>query len=100
MADVIRLPSSELFATGRVAPSPLASIRSSCCALDQNGLGHHRTCPARTGEPGDGRQEVKNQDGQVAHGTIVTSERNPRNTKELRIHARVARGRRSQGLIK
>jgi hypothetical protein len=43
--------------------------------LDQYGLGHHGTRPARAGEPGNGRQDVKNQYGQVAHGTIVTSER-------------------------
>jgi hypothetical protein len=33
--------------------------------LDQDGLGHHGKRPAarRTGEPGNGRQEMKNQDG-------------------------------------
>jgi hypothetical protein len=51
----------------------------------QYGLGCHGTRPARTEEPGDGRQEVKNQHSQIAHGTIVTSERNPKNAKELRI---------------
>ena len=41
--------------------------------LGEYGLGHYSTRLARTGEPGDGRQEVGNQDGQVAHGTILTS---------------------------
>ena len=31
---------------------------------------------ARTCEPGKGRQEVENQDGQVAHGIMLTSQRN------------------------
>lgn len=45
---------------------------------------------ARTGEPDDGRQEVENQDGELAHGTIQTSQRNPRNAKNLGIrHAQV-----------
>jgi hypothetical protein len=39
--------------------------------------GHHAPChgtrPTRPDEPGDGRLEMKNQDGQVAHGTIVTA---------------------------
>src|SRR6516225_6502307 len=58
--------------------------------LDQDRLGHHATRPARTGEPGDSRQDVEKQDGQVAHGTIVTIWRNPRNANELGIrHAQV-----------
>src|SRR5712692_3565635 len=59
------------------------AIENEQLLLDEYGLGHHGTRPARTGEPGDGRQEVKNQDDQVAHSTIVTSWRNPRNAKEL-----------------
>ena len=37
--------------------------------LDQDGLGHHRTRAAWTGEPGYGREEVEEQDNQIAHGT-------------------------------
>jgi len=37
--------------------------------LDEDGFGHHGT-RARPGEPGDCRQEVKNQNRLVAHGTI------------------------------
>jgi hypothetical protein len=51
--------------------------------LNENGLGHHGTGPAGTGEPGDSRQQMENQDGQIAHGPIVPSWRNPRNAKEL-----------------
>ena len=59
--------------------------------LDEHGLGHDGTRAARPGEPGEGRQQMQKQDGQVAHGTIVTSSRNPRNAKELGIrHAQPA----------
>ena len=40
---------------------------------DQDGLGHHGTHPAGPGEPGDGRQDVKNQDNYVAHVVIVNN---------------------------
>jgi hypothetical protein len=33
----------------------------------------------------DNHKEVEKQDGQIAHGTILTSWRNPRNAKELGI---------------
>jgi hypothetical protein len=39
--------------------------------LEEQRFGHDGTHPARTGEPGDGRHEVKNQDAQIAHRTIV-----------------------------
>src|SRR5258708_1743777 len=54
------------------------AIENEQLLLDEYGLGHHGTRPAGTGEPGDGRQEVKDQHDQVAHCTIVTSWRNPR----------------------
>jgi hypothetical protein len=40
---------------------------------DQDGLGHHRTRAARTGEPDDGRQEMEKQDNHVAHAVIVNN---------------------------
>ena len=42
-------------------------------SLDEYGLGHYGTRPARTREPGDSRQKVENQDGQVTHVTMLTS---------------------------
>ena len=36
--------------------------------LDEQGLGHYRARAAGTGEPGDGRQEMEKQHGQIAHG--------------------------------
>jgi hypothetical protein len=35
--------------------------------LDKDGLGHDRPRAAWTGEPGDGRHEVEQQDNQIAH---------------------------------
>jgi hypothetical protein len=60
------------------------TIENQQLLLDKYGLGHHDTRPARTREPGDGRQEVENQDGQVTHVAMLTSERNPRNAKGIR----------------
>jgi hypothetical protein len=37
--------------------------------LDEHGFGDHRTRAARPCESGDCRQEVQNEDGQVADGT-------------------------------
>jgi hypothetical protein len=59
------------------------AIENQQLLLDQYGLGHHGTRPARTGEPGESRQDVEKQDGQVAHGTILTIWRNPGNAKEF-----------------
>ena len=61
------------------------AIENQQLLLDEYGLGRHGTRLARTGEPGDSRQKMENQGNQVAHGTIVTSERNPGNAKELGI---------------
>jgi hypothetical protein len=61
------------------------AIENQQLLLDQYGLGHHGTRPARTGEPGESRQDVEKQDGQVAHGTILTIWRNPGNAKEFGI---------------
>jgi hypothetical protein len=38
-----------------------------------SGLSHDGTRTARPNEPDEGRHEVQKQDGQVAHGTILTS---------------------------
>jgi len=56
-----------------VEGTSLGAIEHQQLLLNHNGLGHHGSRSARTREPGDGRQEVKKEDGQVAHGTIVTS---------------------------
>jgi len=56
-------------------PSP-GAIQNQQLLLDEYGLGHQGTRPAWTGEPGNGRQDVEHQDGQVAHGTMLTSWRN------------------------
>src|SRR5687767_5066057 len=47
------------------------AIENQQLVLDQDGLRHHRTRATRTGEPGDGRQEMEKQDNQVGHLTIV-----------------------------
>jgi hypothetical protein len=36
--------------------------------LDENGLGHHGSGAAGAGKPGDRRQYMEKQDGQIAHG--------------------------------
>ena len=46
------------------------AIENQQLLLDEHGFGHHGTRAAGTGEPGDGRQQMEKQDGQVAHGTI------------------------------
>jgi hypothetical protein len=62
------------------------AIENQQLLLDEYGLGHHGTRPAWTGEPGNGRQEVENQDGQVAHGTMLKQASEiDRNAKELGI---------------
>ncbi len=59
--------------------------------LDEDGLGHHGTRTAGTGDPDDSRQQMEKQDGEIAHGPIVTSWPNPGNAKEMGIrHAQVA----------
>jgi hypothetical protein len=68
-----------------VGGTSAGAIENQQLVFDQDGLGHHRTRAARTREPGDGRQRMEKQDDQVAHATIVTSSRNPRNAKELGI---------------
>jgi hypothetical protein len=76
-----------------VRGTALGAIENQQLLLDEYGLGHHGTRPARIGESGDSRQEVENQGSQVAHGTIVTSERNRGNAKKLGIrHAHGAGG--------
>ena len=39
--------------------------------LDEHGFGHDGTRAAGTGEPGDCRQQMKKENGQVAHGTML-----------------------------
>jgi len=35
--------------------------------LDEHGFGHDRTDAPGTGEPGDGRQQMENEDSEMAH---------------------------------
>ena len=72
------------------------AIENQQLLLDEHGFGHHGTRAAGTGEPGDGRQQMEKQDGQIAHGTILTRSRNPRNAQEFGIrHAQECGGGRS-----
>jgi hypothetical protein len=48
-------------------PFPRA-IEDQQLLLDENGLGHHGSGAAGAGEPGDRRQQMEKQDGQIAHG--------------------------------
>ena len=41
--------------------------------LDEHRFGDHGTRAAGTGESGDCRQQMNEEDGQVAHGVIVAS---------------------------
>jgi hypothetical protein len=60
--------------------------------LDEDGFSHHGTRAAGTGESDDRRQEMKKQDGQVAHGTSLPRSRNRENAEESRIrHAQLRR---------
>jgi hypothetical protein len=56
-----------------VGGTSAGAIQNQQLVLDQDGLGHHRTRAARTGEPGDGRQEMEKQDNHVAHAVIVNN---------------------------
>jgi hypothetical protein len=56
-----------------VGGTSAGAIENQQLVSDQDGLGHHCTRAARTGEPGDGRQEVEKQDNQVAHAVIVNN---------------------------
>jgi hypothetical protein len=47
------------------------SIENQQLLFEKHGFGDHRTGAARTGKSGDGHQQVKNEDGQVAHWTIL-----------------------------
>ena len=60
-AAITRLSEAEV---GGTSPG---AIENQQLLLDEYGLGHHGTRPARTGEPGDSRQKVENQGNQVAH---------------------------------
>ena len=47
------------------------SIEDQQLVLDEHGFGHHRAGAAGTGEPGNGRQQMQEQDGQIAHRRIL-----------------------------
>jgi hypothetical protein len=46
--------------------------------LDEHRFGHHGTGAAGTGEPGDCRQKMQEQDGQIAHRTMLPSSQHGR----------------------
>jgi hypothetical protein len=85
-----RMSSVHTLATTRSARRKLGgtsprAIEDQELLLDEYGLSHDGTCAARPDEPDEGRHEVQRQDGQVAHDTMLTSERNPRNAREFGI---------------
>ena len=43
--------------------------------LDEHGFGHDGTGAARTGEPGDCRNQMQKKDGEIAHRTILARSR-------------------------
>ena len=49
--------------------------------LDEHGFGHHRAGAAGTGKSGNGRQQMQQQDGQIAHRRILP--RSPRRQRML-----------------
>ena len=51
------------------------TIEDQQLVLDEHGFGHHGTGAAWTGEPGDGRQQMQKQDGQIAHRRILPRSR-------------------------
>ena len=73
----------EAFSEAEVGgPFPRA-IEDQQLLLDKNGLCHRGSGAARAGEPGDRRQQMEKQDGQIAYGPIVTSWRNPRKPRNV-----------------
>ena len=56
--------------------------RSDSAVSDEHGFGHHGTRAAGTGKSGERRQQMQKKDGQIAHGTILTRSRNPKNAHE------------------
>jgi hypothetical protein len=64
----VHTPATRRFSEAEVGgPFPRA-IEDQQLLLDENGLGHHGSGAARAGEPGDRRQQMEKQDGQIAHG--------------------------------
>src|SRR5712691_2006665 len=64
---------------GRTFPG---AIEDEQLLLDEHGFSRDSTHAAGTGESGDGRQQMEKQDAQIAHGTTLTSSRNPRNVEQ------------------
>jgi hypothetical protein len=56
--------------TGRTRPG---AIEDQQLLLEKQRFGHDAGYAACTGEAGDGRHEVKNEDGQIAHRTSVNN---------------------------
>jgi hypothetical protein len=47
------------------------SVEDQQLLLEEHGFGDHRTGAAGTGKSGDCRQQMENENGQVAHSTIL-----------------------------
>ena len=60
-------PGDHAISEAEVGGTSARAIQNQQLVLDEDGLSHDCTRAARTGEPGDGRQEVEQQDNQVAH---------------------------------
>jgi hypothetical protein len=54
------------------------AIENQQLVLDEHRFGDHGTGAAGTGEPGDCRQEMQKQHGQIAHRTMLPSSRHGR----------------------
>ena len=51
------------------------TIEDQQLVLDEHRFGHHRAGAAGTGEPGNGRQQMQKQDGQIAHRRMLSRSR-------------------------
>ncbi len=59
------------------------TIEDQQLVFDEYGFGHHGAHAARTRQSGDGRQQMENKDGEIAHRTIVSRSRNPKKRCEF-----------------
>ena len=61
---------------GPFGPGFLGTVDEKSLVLDEYGFGYHGTRAAGTSQSGDRRQQMQQEDGQIAHGTILPRSRN------------------------
>ena len=68
-----------------IGTSVPGTIEDQQLLLDEHGFGYQGTRAPRTGQTGDGRQQMQKQDRQIAHRTILTGLRIRKNVHEFAI---------------